>query len=72
MEIIITTKIKEFNSICVKFEQKIKNKNTGRTFIEALIEVVTVNREGKLYRKMPQILTEAFEKAMKDEEYALK
>ncbi|HNW26768.1 MAG TPA: thioesterase family protein [Candidatus Gastranaerophilaceae bacterium] len=71
-ELIITTKVKEFNSICVKFEQKITDKNSGKIFIEALVEVVTVNREGKLYRKMPQILTEAFEKAMKDEEYALK
>lgn len=71
-EMIISTKVKEFNLISVKFEQKIKHKITKKTFIEALVEVVTINKEGKLYRKMPQMLSEAFEKAMKDEEYAFK
>lgn len=71
-KLIITTKIKEFNSVCVKFEQNVTDKNTEKIFAEALVDVVTVNGSGKLYRKMPRILLEAFEKAMKDGIYALK
>ena len=69
-EMIIETSIQKFNSLSVTFEQKISNKITGKIFVEAVIDVVAINNNGKLYRKMPQILLEAFEKALinKDEE----
>lgn len=66
-EMIIKTKIKEFNSLSVTFEQIITNKSTGKAFIKALVEVVAISNEGKLYRKMPQVLTDMFEKAIKEE-----
>ncbi len=65
--VIIETSIKKFNPLSVTFEQKIYNKATGKVHISALVEVVAVNNDGKLYRKMPKILTDVFEKAVKDE-----
>lgn len=72
-EIIIETSIQKFNSLSVTFEQKISDKNTAKVFVEASVDVVAINNNGKLYRKMPQILFDAFKKAAKeDEEYAVK
>lgn len=72
-EMIIETSIQKFNSLSVTFQQVIKDKNSDRVFIEALVDVVAINKNGKLYRKMPQVLTDAFEKAMeKNEAYAIK
>lgn len=62
-EIIIFTKIKNYTPIKVVFEQIIKDKNTNKTYIEAQIDVVAINNAGKLYRKMPEILVNMFEKA---------
>lgn len=63
-EIIIETRIQKFNSLCVTFQQKISDKQTGKTFIEALIDVVAIDNNGKLYRKMPQVLIDSFEKSL--------
>lgn len=71
-EIIIETSIQKFNALSVTFEQKIRDKNSGKTFVEAVIDVVAINNNGKLYRKMPQILTDAFKKAIKEVHYASK
>lgn len=65
-EIIIETSIQKFSSLSVTFEQKIRNKTNNKLFIEAVIDVVAIDNNGKLYKKMPQILIEAFEKAAKD------
>ena len=65
-EIIIQTSIQKFNSLSVTFEQKIMGKETGKTFVEAIIDVVAVNKDGKLYRRMPEVLINAFKKAMED------
>ncbi|MDD3437094.1 MAG: thioesterase family protein [Candidatus Gastranaerophilales bacterium] len=65
-ELIIETGIQKFNSLSVTFEQRIYDKNSGKTFIEAIVDVVAIDNNGKLYRKMPQVLTEAFEKAIND------
>lgn len=73
-KIIIETSIQKFNSLSVTFTQKIYDKNTGKPFIEALVDVVAIDNNGKLYRKMPQILTDAFSKAVEKnfETYAVK
>lgn len=67
-EMIIETSIQKFNPLSVTFEQKIINKNTGKIFVEALIDVVAIDNSGKLYRKMPAILIDAFKKATEIEE----
>lgn len=71
--LIVETFIQKHNSLFVTFEQKIYNKSDNKLFVEATVDVVAINNNGKLYRKMPQILVDAFEKAMeKSEEYAIK
>ena len=64
-EMIIKTSIQKFNPLSVTFEQKIIDKHTGKTFIEAIVYVVAIDNSGKLYRKMPQILINVFEKTAK-------
>lgn len=69
-EIIVETTIQKFNALSVTFEQKIKDKTSDKTFIEAVVDVVAIDNNGKLYRKMPQVLVEMFEKAIKEEQHA--
>lgn len=69
-EMIIETSIQKFNPLSVTFKQSIINKETGKTFIEALIDVVAVDNNGKLYRKMPKILLNIFEQAIETEDTA--
>ena len=64
--VIIETEISAFNGLYVTFSQKIINKETGKTCIEATFDVVAIsNSTGKLYRRMPAILAETFEKELK-------
>lgn len=70
---IVETTIQKYNSLSVTFSQRIADKKTQKTFIEATIDVVAIDNNGKLYRKMPQILLNAFKQATEeDKEYALK
>lgn len=77
-EMVIETSILKFSPLSVTFKQKIFDKNTQKTFIEAAVDVVAIDNNGKLYRKMPQMLIDAFSKAMEPQEsenfekYALK
>lgn len=71
-ELIIETYLQKFNSLSVTFEQKIYRGN-DELLLEAIVDVVAINNNGKLYRKMPQILLDAFEKATENnEKYAVK
>lgn len=63
--LIIETRIEKFNGLTVTFNQTIKSKETMKTFIEASFEVVATNHDGKLYRRMPEVLTNIFEKEIK-------
>lgn len=65
-EIVVVTYIQKFNNLSVTFEQRILDKSTDKLFVEAIVDVVAINNEGKLYRKMPQVLLEAFKKATED------
>ena len=64
--VVIETEISKFNGLAVTFSQTIKSKETGKTFIEATFDVVAIsNSTGKLYRRMPAMLAEIFEKELK-------
>ena len=63
--LIIETFITKFNNLSVTFKQVIKSKDTSSTFIEAEIDVVAISNAGKLYRRMPAVLAEAFERELK-------
>lgn len=73
-ELIIETYIQKFNPLSVTFEQRIwSNAYRDKPIVEATVNVVAINNNGKLYRKMPKILVDAFKKATeKDEAYAVK
>lgn len=64
-EMIIETFITKFNGLSVTFSQIIKSKETGKIFIEAEVEVVAINNDGKLYRRMPEVLSDVFSKELK-------
>ncbi|MBP3924580.1 acyl-CoA thioesterase [bacterium] len=59
-KIIVETEIEKFNGLSVTFKQKILSKDTGKTFIKASVEVVAIDNDGKLYRRMPEILANVF------------
>ena len=61
---IIETEIAEFKGFTVTFKQSIKSKETGKTFIEADFVVVAISNDGKLYRRMPKVLTDKFNEVM--------
>ncbi|MCM1338617.1 MAG: acyl-CoA thioesterase [Muribaculaceae bacterium] len=62
---IIETEISEFKGFTVTFKQSIKSRDTGKVFLEADVVVVAINNDGKLYRRMPEILAKSFEEVLK-------
>ncbi len=60
--VIIETWIEKYNSLSITFKQVIKSKETDKVFIEALFDVVSVNNDGKLYRRLPEVVAKAFER----------
>ncbi len=61
--LIIETSVTKFNGLSVTFHQTIKSEESLKTFIEAEVEVVAISRaSGKLFRRMPDILSEVFKK----------
>ena len=63
--VIIETSIEKFSPLSATFRQEIKSKETGKIYTTATVDVVAVHNDGKLYRKMPDILMETFERATK-------
>ena len=63
-DIIIETWIEKFNSLSVTFGQLIKSKKDEKIYIKAEFDVVAINEAGKLYRRMPEVVTSALQKAM--------
>lgn len=63
--VIVETVISNFNGFTVTFNQSIKSKDTGKTCIEAEVTVVAINNNGKLYRRMPEVLSKSFEEVLK-------
>ena len=66
-DIIIETWLDKYSKVSASFKQVIKSKETGRTFVEATVDVVAVHKDGKLYRQMPELLTAIFDKSLKEE-----
>jgi acyl-CoA thioester hydrolase len=63
-DIVIETWIEKFNNLSVTFKQRIcettSNSEQCRVFIEATFDVVAISNAGKLYRRMPKELLDAF------------
>ena len=62
--VIVETVIKKVSPLAITFYQTIKNKLTGQLYIQAEFDTVAINNDGKLYRKLPEVLTKAFEGAV--------
>mgnify|MGYP003299640891 CR=1 FL=1 len=63
--IVVETELLSFNGLSAVFKQVISNKESGKVYIEAEVTVVCVNTEGKLYRKVPEILSNIFNEVLK-------
>ena len=63
-KIIVETYISKISPIMVTFTQIIKSKDSDRVYTIAEVDVVAVNLEGKIYRRMPEKLKTICENAM--------
>lgn len=70
-EIIIETSLEELKKTSIVFKHVISNKNTGANIATGLITCVTTNTEGKLLRRMPEVVLEKFEQALEQEATSL-
>jgi acyl-CoA thioester hydrolase len=62
--IVVETEITKMTPILVQFTQTIKNKETDKIYTIGIVEVVAVNNEGRIYRRIPEILKNPCEKSM--------
>ena len=68
-DVVVTeTEISEFNGFTVKFKQIIRSKETCKLCIDAEVSVVAIDNNGKLYRKMPEVLAKSFDEVLKCKE----
>lgn len=65
--IIIETKIEELKNTSIKFSHTIKEKNSNKVHVSATSTIVAINKEGKLYRKLPENIYNCYEKAVEKE-----
>ena len=65
-KIIVETEIKEVSPIRVTFFQSVKDKLSEKVFVSAEVQVVAVNNEGKIYRRIPDVLKNACIKIMNE------
>ena len=56
-EIIVETFATKLTPLSITFNQIIKSKKDNKIFVQAQVDVVAINKEGKLYRRMPEILS---------------
>ena len=62
---VVETELLSFNGLSAVFKQVISNKETGKVYIEAEVNIVCVNKEGKLYRRVPEVLSNIFNEVLK-------
>ncbi len=63
-KLIIETAISEVKSMSVTFSQIVKNKESGKIHITAEVTAVAVGADGKLIKRFPAHMTEAFRNAI--------
>lgn len=59
-DLTVKTEVYEITPLYITFCQRIYDNNLKTLFIEAKVKVVAVDNNGKLYRRMPSKLYEAF------------
>ena len=63
-KIAIETWISKVTPLTITFNQTIKSEDLSKTYTVAEIEVVAVNNQGKIYRRLPEVLKNACEKVL--------
>lgn len=63
-EIIVETSVSKVSPLTITFLQTIKDKKNNKVLTIAEVEVVAVTNEGKIYRRMPDILKQTCLRAM--------
>ena len=63
-KVLVETWIAKLSPLTVTFGQTVKNADTGTLYIQAEFEVVAISNDGKLYRRLPEQLKTAFERAL--------
>ncbi len=62
--IVVETSLTKLTQLVATFTQIIKNAETNQIHTQAEVDVVAVNNEGKIYRKMPDELVSKLERAL--------
>ena len=57
----VITTVSKKTPLSITFHQIIENTETGKIYTEADVTVVAVNNEGKLYRRLPEVLSNALQ-----------
>ena len=63
--VVVETELSSYNGLTAVFKQIIRDKQTGKIYTEAEVTIVAISAAGKLYRRMPQVLAEVFEREIK-------
>jgi hypothetical protein len=63
---VVETSVKEFSRLSITFKQVIKNKQTETINSIADVQIVAVNKEGKLYRTLPECLIKFAKETMEE------
>lgn len=53
-EILIETRVVDQGRFYITFQQFVKDEKSDKTYIEALVKVVAIHKDGKLYRSLPE------------------
>lgn len=59
-DISVSTKIVKRTPLSVTFLQTVNDAETGRLFVQAEVDIVAISNVGKLYRRLPEVLDNAF------------
>ncbi len=64
--IIIETSIEELKNTSVKFKHIVKDKKTEKVRVIASSTIVAIDKEGKLYRRLPDNIYNCYKKAVEE------
>ena len=62
--LLIETNISELKPMSVTFSHVVKNKNTDKVYVLANTTIVAIDTNGKLIKRFPDYMQEAFEKGL--------
>ena len=61
--VVVETEVESLSTTSLTFKQILKN-STGRVCATALVKVVATNKEGHLYKKLPELLAKPFQSSI--------